>query len=69
MAQEKRPIGLEEGWSTMQVQCDLSRWYPRRSDARSAPSRAQDGVTKLVRILEGEKEEQFNAEQYMGLYT
>lgn len=29
----------------------------------------QAGINKLKRILEGEEEEQFNAEQYMMLYT
>ena len=32
-------------------------------------SRAQKGIKKLKRLLEGEAEEQFNAEQYMHLYT
>jgi hypothetical protein len=27
------------------------------------------GIDKLVKILEGQQEEQFNAEQYMNLYT
>lgn len=27
------------------------------------------GITKLIRLLEGEQEDQFNAEQYMNLYT
>ncbi len=31
--------------------------------------RAQKGIQKLIRVLEGEPEEQFNAEQYMSLYT
>jgi len=30
---------------------------------------AQNGITKLKRILEAEEEEQFSAEQYMMLYT
>eukprot|EP00798_Chlamydomonas_sp_ICE-L_P016007 gene16007-22145_t len=29
----------------------------------------QNGINKLIRLLEGEQEEQFNAEQYMSLYT
>lgn len=29
----------------------------------------QSGIDKLVKILEGEQEDQFNAEQYMNLYT
>ncbi len=29
----------------------------------------QNGINKLIRLLEGEQEEQFNAEQYMHLYT
>ncbi|KIY98613.1 Cullin-1 [Monoraphidium neglectum] len=29
----------------------------------------QAGINKLIRILEGENESQFNAEQYMKLYT
>ena len=29
----------------------------------------QKGIHKLKRLLEGEAEEQFNAEQYMHLYT
>lgn len=29
----------------------------------------QKGITKLIRLLEGEPEDQFNAEQYMLLYT
>ncbi|GAX74529.1 hypothetical protein CEUSTIGMA_g1978.t1 [Chlamydomonas eustigma] len=29
----------------------------------------QNGIDKLIRVLEGQPEEQFNAEQYMSLYT
>jgi hypothetical protein len=29
----------------------------------------QDGIDKLVRLLENDNEAQFNAEQYMQLYT
>ena len=29
----------------------------------------QKGIQKLIRLLEGEPEDQFNAEQYMHLYT
>jgi cullin 1 len=29
----------------------------------------QRGIDKLIRLLEGETESQFNAEQYMMLYT
>jgi cullin 1 len=29
----------------------------------------QKGIQKLIRLLEGEQEDQFNAEQYMHLYT
>lgn len=29
----------------------------------------QSGINKLIKILEGEPEDQFNAEQYMNLYT
>ena len=29
----------------------------------------QKGIKKLKRLLEGEEEEQFSAEQYMMLYT
>jgi hypothetical protein len=29
----------------------------------------QRGIGKLIRLLEGEMESQFNAEQYMMLYT
>ena len=29
----------------------------------------QAGINKLIRILEGENESQFTAEQYMQLYT
>lgn len=29
----------------------------------------QRGINKLIRLLEGETESQFNAEQYMMLYT
>ncbi len=29
----------------------------------------QSGINKLIKILEGEQEDQFNAEQYMNLYT
>ena len=29
----------------------------------------QNGIMKLRKLLEGEKEEQFTAEQYMMLYT
>jgi cullin 1 len=29
----------------------------------------QNGINKLIKILEGEPEDQFNAEQYMNLYT
>jgi cullin 1 len=29
----------------------------------------QTGITKLIRLLEGEPEDQFNAEQYINLYT
>ncbi len=29
----------------------------------------QKGIQKLIKILEGEQEDQFNAEQYMSLYT
>lgn len=41
----------------------------RRSPACSPPLGAQKGIKKLKRLLEGEQEEQFNAEQYMHLYT
>jgi hypothetical protein len=30
---------------------------------------SQQGINKLIRLLEGEQESQFNAEQYMMLYT
>lgn len=36
---------------------------------RTRRRRPQTGITKLIRILEGENESQFNAEQYMRLYT
>lgn len=29
----------------------------------------QQGIQKLIRLLEGQQESQFNAEQYMMLYT
>jgi hypothetical protein len=29
----------------------------------------QTGINKLIRLLEGEEEEQFTAEQYMTSYT
>lgn len=29
----------------------------------------QQGIQKLIRLLEGQPESQFNAEQYMMLYT
>lgn len=34
-----------------------------------SPLDSQAGIGKLIRLLEGEPEEQFNAEQYMNLYT
>ena len=33
------------------------------------PMAPQQGINKLIRLLEGDPEEQFNAEQYMNLYT
>jgi hypothetical protein len=36
----------------------------------SAPAASlQTGIQKLIRLLEGEQEDQFTAEQYMLLYT
>jgi hypothetical protein len=34
-----------------------------------APPSLQNGIQKLIRLLEGQPESQFNAEQYMMLYT
>jgi hypothetical protein len=33
------------------------------------PQSISDAAGKLIRLLENEPEEQFNAEQYMSLYT
>lgn len=30
---------------------------------------SQNGIEKLIRLLEGQPEDQFSAEQYMNLYT
>ena len=34
-----------------------------------APAPQQDGIGKLIRLLEGDEEQQFSAQQYMMLYT
>lgn len=50
----------------------MSKWDFIREDLASYISlvnTAQIGIEKLIKILEGEAEEQFNAEQYMSLYT
>jgi hypothetical protein len=71
---DKKPIELEEGWASMQVRagscagraippCCALLLTPRR------PTVLQRGIDKLIRLLEGETESQFNAEQYMMLYT
>jgi hypothetical protein len=46
---------------------------PRISHRSVLTSQTKNGIDKLIRILdpptESEKEEQFNAEMYMNLYT
>lgn len=74
---DKKPIELEEGWSSMQVRppeaagalACMREVLPSLTRARSRCGSPQHGIVKLIRLLEGEKESQFNAEQYMMLYT
>lgn len=52
--------------------CSAPSMHPPRPDRAPprAPHNTQAGIDKLIRILEGEQgESQFNAEQYMRLYT
>lgn len=61
---------LEEGWSQMQVRCMARPMSScRRAGASDRLVALQNGINKLIRLLEGEPEAQFNAEQYMMLYT
>ena len=75
MSGDKKPIGLEEGWGTVRAcvccasQFRLSAVSPPPDPPPLARAQMQTGIEKLIRILEGEQEEQFNAEQYMNLYT
>ena len=73
MSGDKKPIGLEEGWGTVRACCAsqfrLSAVSPPPDPPPLARAQMQTGIEKLIRILEGEQEEQFNAEQYMNLYT
>lgn len=38
-------------------------------DLQEGWSFMQNGINKLIKILEGEPEDQFNSGQYMNLYT
>lgn len=42
---------------------------PCRMSPPCPPRPLQQGIQKLIRLLEGQPEAQFNAEQYMMLYT
>ena len=68
---DRKPIELAEGWSFMQVMLQ-SAFLNGVNLQHIEPCRLsllQNGINKLIRLLEGEPEEQFNAEQYMNLYT
>jgi hypothetical protein len=82
MATDKRPIELEEGWTSMQVpgralgfrimQQPHAAWpvhAPADGSCAACICHLQQGIKKLIRLLENEPEAQFNAEQYMMLYT
>ena len=73
---ERKTVDLEDGWSHMQVGicCDLQHLQSQSSlKAVLGPAitslALQSGITKLKKLLEGEQESSFNAEQYMMLYT
>lgn len=68
---DKKPIELEEGWASMQVHSTPACMHGMRELVayHSGSVALQQGINKLIRLLEGEQESQFNAEQYMMLYT
>lgn len=76
---DRKTVDLEDGWSHMQVgvYCDLHMHIgvccfalQRRHFGLCKTSfTPQTGITKLKKLLEGENESSFNAEQYMMLYT
>ena len=49
--------------------CACRSRFQCSSRCQSAVWRAQNGIMKLKRLLEEEDEQQFNAEQYMQMYT
>ena len=67
---ERRTVELDEGWNHMAVS---SLFDCAGSSLNSSPFDfdiwMQSGIGKLKRLLEGEDETSFNAEQYMMLYT
>lgn len=67
----KKTVELEEGWNHMAVSeapCVLASIFAKLS-LTTKSNDVQTGITKLKRLLEGEDETSFNAEQYMMLYT
>ena len=76
MEGRRPPVELEEGWDNMRVSLGSgvlpSSEFCASSSATSCVLArcAQTGIEKLKRLLEGDRDEpQFNAEQYMSLYT